>query len=161
MAQGGGDADVPGPAKYATQLKVGSDKPAFSFGPGDTVIKQKGGQIVKKSKTMNRFPKDHSTSAQSPGPGNYDAAQSIGNQLLSTKPNSSGAQFGSSTREQSKHVFFGPGAPSVALDSDENPGFQYATGGNEAIVSNLNKDFQCTPTICTITHIHPLIYNSP
>ena len=55
LLKAGHDLNVPGPAAYSKHQHVGGDKPAFSFGPGDLIIKQKDGRVVNKSKTLQRY----------------------------------------------------------------------------------------------------------
>ena len=55
LLKAGHDLNVPGPAAYSKHQHVGGDKPAFSFGPGDLIIKQKDGRVVNKSKTLHRY----------------------------------------------------------------------------------------------------------
>ena len=82
-----------------------------------------------------RFPKDAKVLADVPGPGSYDHVTSLGNQRNSKKRSSSTPKFGTATRAQVNKVYLGPGITVGAPKAETNPGFTYATGGNEVIVS--------------------------
>ena len=70
----------PGPAQYPIRSTLGTELPAFSFGPGD--------EIEVKTKSMSKAksaPALATSQLRPPGPGAYNQKSSLGGQTSSTK----------------------------------------------------------------------------